>query len=184
MKINMTGSLFRGYRTSVLGGTGIEAPSSLLGRAKSDQLTISKQVLAMLETQNRIREMEERLGNSPESQTLDTMSKAMKTLKTCSTIAARIKAGDKVPLKDLQYLMRNDPQAYHLAMAARKPKENPKEWDSAVPKEEQEECRTTRDTLERADGAQASTETEGSSWTSSGGDFSGGTGAGANGGGV
>ena len=66
------------------------------------------------------------------------MQKTMEILKICNKIAARIRAGDHVPLKDLRYLMKHDVQAYQMAMVSRKPKEDPKEWESAIPNEEQE----------------------------------------------
>ena len=61
----------------------------------------------------------------------------LKKQRICQRIAARIMAGDKVPPEDLQYLMGHDLQSYQLAMAARVPKEHPKEWKSALEKEKQ-----------------------------------------------
>lgn len=37
-----------------------------------------------------------------------------------------------MPPEDEQYLMTNDPKSYKLALAARKPNPNPKEWDSVL----------------------------------------------------
>lgn len=151
--------MLRNYHAFGFGGNKAESSSPFAGRSGSDQLTLSKQVLSIIELQNKIREIRqarEEAANSPEAQMLDTMQRALKTLKSCSTIAARIKAGDKVPLKDLRYLMQNDPQAYHMAMAARTPKENPKKWESAIPKDEQEENRSVADVSGQAGGTQAS----------------------------
>ena len=67
------------------------------------------------------------------------MRKTMQIMKICNKIAARIRAGDHVPLKDLRYLMKHDIRAYQMAMASRKPKEDPKEWESAIPKGEEED---------------------------------------------
>ena len=178
MRISVNGGIFGGYHVSGIGNNKTGVSSHLTGRAKSDQVVLSKQVLSVIEIQNRIRQIEqakENANNSPEVQQLESMRKAMKALKACSKIAARIRAGDKVPLKDLQYLMKNDPQMYQMAMASRKPKENPKEWKSAIPKEEQAE-RQSEDGAEKQTGdVQVSTGTEGSS--------SGGSGVGTDGGG-
>lgn len=187
MKVNPAGDLFHGYRASGLGGNKAGVSSPLAGGAKRDQVTLSKQVLAVIQMQNRIRVMEqakENAKNSPEAQALESMRKAMKVLKICNKIAARIRAGDNVPLKDLRYLMKNDPHAYQMAMASRKPKEDPKEWDSAIPKEEQEDGQSAEHAGGQTDGVQASAGCECSSGMASDGGSSGGTGAGASSGGL
>ena len=185
MKVNAAGGLFHSYGASGFGGDKAGVSSPLAGRAKSDQVTLSKQVLAVVQMQNRLRAIEqarENAENSPEAQALDSMRKAMKVMKACNKIAARIRAGDHVPLKDLRYLMKNDPQAYQMAMAARKPKEDPKKWESAIPKEEEQETRQSADHAEtQTDGVQASPGCECSSGMSS---DSGGTGTGTGGGGI
>lgn len=76
----------------------------------------------------------ERSGNEG-----DALTSGMEVQLRCSKIAARIRAGDKVPLKDQQYLLKNNPDLYNLAMIARRAKEHPKKWDSLVPKENKEE---------------------------------------------
>ena len=45
-------------------------------------------------------------------------------------------AGDKVPPEDEKFLQESDPAGYQLAMAARKVKRDPKEWESALEKEQ------------------------------------------------
>ena len=45
--------------------------------------------------------------------------------------------GDKVPPQDEMYLLDNDPDGYKLALACRKPKEKPKEWESVLKDEEE-----------------------------------------------
>ena len=143
MKINAAFNFFRGNSASGLRGQKAGSSSSpWAGRAQSDQVALSKQVLAVVQMQNRIRALEqatENARNSPEAKALESMRKAMKVRKACNRIAARIRAGDQVPLKDLRYLLKNDPHGYQLAMAARKPKEDPKKWESAIPKEEKKD---------------------------------------------
>lgn len=179
MKINGTGGLFYGYRTSGLTGKKSGVSSSLEAGAKSDQVMLSKQVLAVVQMQNRLRAIEqarENADNSPEAQALDSMQKTMKIMKICSKIAARIRAGDHVPLKDLRYLMKHDIRAYQMAMASRKPKEDPKEWESAIPKGEEEDEQSVDCAGEQTDGVSASSGCACSSGMSSDGGASGGTG--------
>ena len=171
MRISGNGGIFGGYRVPGIGNNKTGVTSDLTGRAKSDQVVLSKQVLAVIEIQNRIRQIEqakEDANNSPEMKQLESMMKFMKTLEACSKIAARIQAGDKVPLKDLQYLMEKDSQMYQMAMASRKPKENPKECKSAIPEEEQAEKKSEGDGEKQTGNVQASTGTDGYSSGDSG----------------
>ncbi len=166
MKINVAGGLFRSYRASDFGGNKADTSSPSTGRAKRDQFILSKQVLEVIQIQNSIMEIEQAkksARNSPEAQMLDNTKKAMDVLKTCSKIAARIRDGDKVPLKDLQYLMKNDPQAYQMAMASRKPKDDSKEWERAISNGEQEDRQSDGDTGGQTDGVQTSSGAEVSS---------------------
>ena len=159
MKVNGAGGLFYGYRTSGFSGKKTDVLSPLSGGAKSDQVTLSKQVLAVVQMQNRLKAIEqarENAENSPEAQALDTMRKTMEMLKICNKIAARIRAGDQVPLKDLRYLMKHDIRAYQLAMATRTPKENPKKWKSAIPKGEEEYEQWGHRAAKQTDGVSAS----------------------------
>lgn len=174
MKVNAAGGLFHSYGASGPSGTGAGGPSALGARASRDQVTLSKQVLAVVQMQNRLRAIEqarEDAKNSPEAQALESMRKALEVMKVCNKIAARIRAGDTVPLKDLRYLMKHDMRAYQLAMASRKPKEDPKKWDSAVPRAEQENRQAAAPAVGAADGAQACAGSE----CSSGGPSAGGT---------
>lgn len=116
--------------------------------AGADRLTLSKEAVARLEEQKRQfqerldQDMEkkarEQIGENEESGDgmLDAMSERLKVMQKCMKIASRIMAGDKVPPQDEMYLMQNDPVGYKLAMAARKVKKNPKEWESEADKEE------------------------------------------------
>lgn len=182
MKVNGTGGYFYGYSAPGFGRNQAGASSPLTGRANSDQVTLSKQVLAMVQMQNRLRALAqagEDAKNSPEAQALDSMRKAMKIQKTCNKIAARVRAGDHVPQKDLRYLMKHDPLAYQMAMASRKPNEDPKKWDSAIPKEKQENGQQAASAGEQPGGMQASSDSGSSSGASCDGGASGGTGTGS-----
>lgn len=57
----------------------------------------------------------------------------------CYLIARRITAGDTVPDKDIRYLQKNDQELYTMAMKMRVPKKDPKEYDSVLEEEDQDE---------------------------------------------
>ncbi len=50
----------------------------------------------------------------------------------CMTIAHRITKGDKVPLKDMKFLMENEPDLYKQAILMRQPNPKPKEHKSVL----------------------------------------------------
>jgi len=59
----------------------------------------------------------------------DAVEKPYDVKRKCLRIAMRIMRGDKVSMKDLQYLMENDPGLYLMAMLLRMPKEDPEEHE-------------------------------------------------------
>lgn len=75
-------------------------------------------------------------GGEAESDMLDSLGEKLKVMERCHKIAMRIMRGDKVPPQDEQYLMQNDPEGYKLALAMRRPKRKPKEWDSVLKDDE------------------------------------------------
>lgn len=110
-------------------------------RPAADKCTLSRQALGYLEEQNRLtRELEERqarqssrLGKAQDKKDeLDMLGMALKVLEACHKIAASIMKGDKVPMKDLKFLMENDPAGYKLAMAMRREKKDPEEVESVL----------------------------------------------------
>ena len=92
----------------------------------ADQVTISAQARELQEQMEQIRE-------SGEAQ-----AEEMEKKSKCIVIAGRVASGDKVPYKDMQYLMKNDPELYAQAMKLRVPKDDPKEYDSITEEEEEE----------------------------------------------
>ena len=142
MKVNGITNLFQAARANAAP----EKKQTLLtAGAKSDHAVLSKQALAVIEASSRLRELhraQQNAENSPEVQQIKAMKKQMEMLLLCSKIAARVAEGDKVPAKDLKFLLENDPKAYQMAMASRKPKKDPKEWESVLPDEEEEQNRT------------------------------------------
>ena len=89
---------------------------------------------------------EEKTGDSE----ADALGEQMKTMERCHKIASRIMRGDKVPPQDEQYLMMNDPEGYKLALAMRKPKKHPKEWESVLKDEEKEQSQAAESSGEEA----------------------------------
>lgn len=122
-----------------------EKGSSPGAQCRTDKLALSRQAAALLEeytrqeAQERARKLRDRMAGREESagSPLDAAAKRLKVMRQCQKIAARIMAGDKVPPEDEKFLQESDPAGYQLAMAARKVKRDPKEWDSALEKEEQ-----------------------------------------------
>lgn len=108
--------------------------------AKADRLALSRQVLEVLEERNRQLMAESRKQEGSSANKL--LEKGLKTLNKCQKIYARIANGDKVPPEDMLYLERNDPEGFKMALAMRKPKKNPKEWESVLDKEDRAELAT------------------------------------------
>ena len=67
---------------------------------------------------------------------LDLLSKSMDVMNKCLKIAASIMKGNRVPPEDLQYLMKNDPEGYRMALALRKESPNPKDEKSVLSDED------------------------------------------------
>ena len=97
------------------------------GHAKAHLGTLERQILSSPEVGGKL--LEARQRNSGD---LEMLSKSLKTMEKCRIIASRIMKGDKVPMKDLKFLMENDPAGYKLAMALRRNNPDPEEMDSVV----------------------------------------------------
>lgn len=119
-------------------------------QAPTDNLTLSRQALAYLEEQNRQRweKAQEKLqrdmaqtenllnGLDNANDQIDAMTKALKVLLTCQKISASIIKGDNVPPEDIQYLIENDPEGYKMAIALRRPKDDPEDCESVLDDED------------------------------------------------
>lgn len=95
-------------------------------RAKEREKAKSKGLIALMRPQQQ---------KDPQ---IEAMKKELKTLRQCAKIAASLREGDNVPPEDLRFLLRNNPRMYTLAMAMRKPKEDPEDCKSVLEKEEEE----------------------------------------------
>lgn len=158
MEISLESRLIKANRTARSGSTEkgnserVKAAVSE-SRPEADKLALAKRAIEQLTEQSgRLKSLleqekperqfpyfwsteEEKSGNSQ----LDAMEEGLKAMRRCQEIARRIMRGDKVPPEDEQYLMANDPEGFKLAMAMRKPKEKPKEWESVLKDEEKSE---------------------------------------------
>lgn len=105
-----------------------------------DRLEWSRSALARLQQpeQEKTSSFLDLLVPEPEdsSQEMDSLKKMMEVMKLCAEIASRIRHGDNVPQKDMDFLINSDPAQYLMAILMREAKEHPKEWDSIVPNEE------------------------------------------------
>ena len=116
---------------------GVRAGTS---KPRTDKASWSQAALSFLQEVNR-QDAEQRRklleakqkGNGE----LDALTESLKKMERCQKIASRIMRGDKVPPQDEMYLLDNDPDGYKLALACRKPKEKPKEWESVLKDEEE-----------------------------------------------
>lgn len=119
-------------------------------QAGGDKLTISRQAIDYLEEMNRkmwesAQEREARKQSwldgqlsalETKSKQLDEMDKKLDILNKCQKIAAAIMRGDNVPPEDLAYLMEHDQEGFKMALAMRRPKEDPEECKSVLDDED------------------------------------------------
>lgn len=117
-----------------------KAASALSARqsARADRLALSRQAVAYVEEQNRqaLEQAAQKQAGSEKEALVKQMDKDLKKLDKCQKIYARVVCGDKVPPEDLMYLERCDPEGFKLALAMRRPKRNPKEWESELDDED------------------------------------------------
>lgn len=147
----------------------------------ADKLTLSQQALAWADEQNQkmwdaAREQEPKqhdwlsgMLDSLETQKkeLDFLDKEMDIMRKCQKIAASIMKGDNVPPEDLIYLMEHDKEGYKMALALRKPKEDPEDCESVLDDEDKKVGSS-----ERTSGGGETPSVESSSPSAGGGDAS------------
>lgn len=130
---------------------GAQAQSALRQRkTPADRLTLSRQALDFVQEQNRrmweqAQEREQRRQSRMEDslsalesskQELDFLNKQTKVMNKCLKIAASIMKGNRVPPEDLEYLMKNDPEGYKLALAMCRENPDPKDEKSVLDEED------------------------------------------------
>lgn len=143
MELSISGRQRRAVETAKTAPRAEKKPAGMSAgpsKPRTDKASWSQAALSFLQEANR-QDMEQRRklleakqkGNGE----LDALTEALKKMERCQKIASRIMRGDKVPPQDEMYLLDNDPDGYKLALACRKPKEKPKEWDSVLEDEEE-----------------------------------------------
>ncbi len=65
------------------------------------------------------------------------MEKSFDTMGKCLLIAMRITRGDIVPMKDMKFLMDNDPELYKQSILLRQPNDDPEKHKSVLEDEEE-----------------------------------------------
>lgn len=111
-------------------------------KPRADKADWSQAALSFLREmdQKRMEEERKRLeAKQQKSGELEALTKSLDVMEKCRKIASRIMKGDKVPPQDEQYLMECDPDGYKLALVCRVPKEKPKEWESVLEEDEEQE---------------------------------------------
>lgn len=117
-------------RSSVNNGrTGVlpDVEENKKGMKQQDSLCISTEAQMLYEEMERIRE-----ENEDSAKTAEQQSK-------CMLIAMRIAAGDKVPQKDIKFLIKYNMGLYAKAMQMRIPKTEPEEYDTVLDEEDEKE---------------------------------------------
>ena len=184
MELRTTREMRRNVQLDKVTGRKTETPGTPAGARTSqrkepvDKLTLSRQAVAFVEEQSRkmwdeVREREQqrqsRMDSAarPASGELDLLSNGLRVLELCQKIAASIMKGNRVPPEDLEFLMKNDPDGYRLAMAMRRHNPDPEDEKSVLTDEDKNGGRA-----ERADGGGESPSVEASGPSGGGGETS------------
>lgn len=162
MEIRVTGKRLGGAAVqTAVKKEGAPDKAAAGGKPRQDRVELSRQAVGYLKEQaGQLAEQIARIGQedekeqSGESSMFDFLEKELDVMDKCNRISASISKGDNVPPEDLRYLQKHDIHAYLLALATRKPKEDPEEKDSVLSEEDmaQEEA---ADQLSSSSGAQA-----------------------------
>ena len=151
MELRTTGELRRNVQLDKTLSKKTETPDApakaQAPKGPVDKLTLSRQAAAFVEEQSRkmwdeVREREQRRKErmdsaaKPASGELDLLSNGLRVLELCQKIAASIMKGNTVPPEDLEFLMKNDPDGYRLAMAMRRHNPDPEEEESVLTDED------------------------------------------------
>lgn len=119
------------------------------GGSKTDTLTLTEEARKFLDTQKELEnptkakreEYKDDLQRFLDSLNEDEDSKSNKfmDLAKCMKIAKRIQNGDKVPMKDIKFLAKNQPKLFMMAMTFRRnDNHDPKKYKTALDKKDEE----------------------------------------------
>lgn len=151
MEVRTTGQMRRNERLDRQLAKKTDAkPASRTAKPPTpDRCTLSRQALAYLEQQNALQqELAERRARQQsvisgltgdmenKKKQLELLDKAMDVMRKCMKIAASIMKGNRVPPEDLEYLMKNDPEGYKMALALRRGNPDPEDEKSVLDDED------------------------------------------------
>lgn len=152
MEINAINQLRRTAARTPEKKTGTPTAETSSTPAKSDSVSVVERAVKQLKEQNqRLEALLQQDRQEPKQPAIwdivdsvtgedggeaDALGEQLKTVERCQKIASRIMRGDKVPPEDERYLMEHDPEGYKLALAMRRHKKDPKEWESVLEEEE------------------------------------------------
>ncbi len=111
-------------------------------KAKEEPTAQEKQEQAVAEEKKKQAQLQAQLAMyQQELEAADEQAEAVEesfsTFGKCMRIAMRITNGDKVPLKDIDFLMEHEPDLYKQAIMMRRPNDEPKEWESVLDEEDE-----------------------------------------------
>ena len=155
MELRTTREMRRNAQLDKIMGGKAEAPDTpakaqVTQRQKpADKLTLSRQALAWVEEQSqKMWDTAQEKGKKhdrfsgmldaleTEEKKLDFLEKEMDIMRKCQKIAASIMKGDNVPPEDMVYLMQHDQEGFKMALALRRPKEDPEDCKSVLDDED------------------------------------------------
>lgn len=152
-------------------GPAEQTPLSAAEQRKKDRMELSKAALSYVqsvaERQEKILQKQEAQKNklaqygdisqqiAQANEQADAQNEQFETMNRCSKIAANVMSGKKVPLKDLQYLMKHDSKLYQMAMVMRRPPKDDKECDSVLKDSDDESSDSASSTDSAASDASA-----------------------------
>ncbi len=113
--------------------TGEEGPAQASQNNRTDVLKISQAAREAAQQKTRQMEMLRQQLEAGNQQAKET-AKGFETKLNCILIAIRVMNGDRVPLKDMQYLRENEPEMYAQAILLRRKNDRPKDYKSVVEK--------------------------------------------------
>lgn len=123
---------------------------------KKEELEKQKQEQAKKAKENELSMLEMQLQSSKEQS--EAMEKSFDAMGKCLLIAMRITRGDIVPMKDMKFLMENDPELYKQSILLRQPNDDPEKHKSVL----EDEDESTDEAASSENDSSANTSSEGS----------------------
>lgn len=133
--------------------TNVAGKSEKSGKAKTDTLTLTAEARKFLDTQKELENAEKMKKKQPKDDLErfienlnkkddDEKSSRFLDMAKCMKIARRILNGDKVPLKDMRFLARKDPDLYKMALTFKRHNPEPKKYKTVLDEGDEESNET------------------------------------------